>query len=69
MLTQLTKTNSGRTISHAALAFLGALLPQLGFTSTATFKAVLMAAVPGALAAAYRVVAPNPPTAPAPPAH
>lgn len=54
-----TKTNIGRTVSHAVLAFLGALVPVLVFTSVAGLKASVIAAIPAALAVAFRELAPN----------
>lgn len=61
LVTRFTTTNLGRTVAHAVLAFVGALIPQLQWTSAPALKASLIAAVPAFLAVVYRVVFPNPP--------
>ncbi len=73
LLTNLTKTNLGRTISHAVLAFVAAVVPLLVYTSWADLKVALIAALPAGATALFRILAPNYPTvdpapAPTPPA-
>lgn len=63
----LTKTNTGRTVSHAAIAIATVVVPLLVFTSIPALKASILAALPAAGAALFRTVAPNDPgTVPAP---
>lgn len=59
LLLKLTNTNAGRSISHAVLAFFGALLPMLDLTNVSGLHATLIAAIPAALAVAFRSLSPS----------
>jgi hypothetical protein len=55
----LTKTNLGRSFSHAVLVFCGAIFPLLVWTNSSTLRASAVAAIPTALTVLYRELAPN----------